>query len=115
MRGIVPALPKPPLKAFLVQVRGKPGPRWKSDPGEGVAGFFRLLGITVSDEAQLVAQATAELLRDGALFDRVEDVWVPDFEGDDSDIADIVGDPSVPGTWYTSGYAAFSEDDDNDD
>ena len=113
MRGKVPTLPTLPLKAFLVQVRGLPGPRWKSDPGESVAGFYRLLGITVQDESELVALATATLLEDGGLFDRVEDAWVPDFAGDDSDIVDAVGDPAVRGTWYTSGYAFFSEEGDN--
>ena len=116
MRSARPKLPKPPLKAFLVEVRGTPGPLWKIDAPSSVAGFYRLLGMTVHDEAHLVAQATSELLREGAILDRIEQVWVPDFEGDDSDLLETVGDPSVPGMWYTSGYAFFgSEGDDADD
>ena len=104
-----PSLPDPPLKAFLARVEGKPGARLQLEADFPVAGFYRVLGITVLDEDDVPALARTELARDGSTLVRVEALRTPDFASRDADIADVVGDPRTPGVWYKSGHAYFGD------
>ena len=109
--SISPSLPEPPLKAFLVRVEGKPGPRLLVEADFPVAGFYRVLGLTVLDESDVVALVRTELARDGSTLVQVTDSRTPDFQGRDSDVADLADDPRTPGVWYKSGHAYFGSDD----
>ena len=112
MRGSVtmnPSLPDSPLQAFLARVEGKPGPKLLFEADFPVAGFYRVLGITVVDEGDVEALVRTELARDGSTLVQVADLRAPDFGGRDSDIADLVDDPRVPGIWYRGGHAYFGD------
>ena len=114
MKHVLPALPRPPLKAFFVQVKGTPGPDLVFESDFPVTGFYRLLGLTVGDKQELVSLAREVLQHDGSTFADIEDVWIPDFAGKDADLADVVGDLRTLGVWYKSGHAYFGSDDDDE-
>jgi hypothetical protein len=105
------SLPDPPLKAFLARVKGKPGARLQVEADFPVTGFYRVLGITALDEADLPALARTELARDGSTLVQIVALRTPDFDGRDSEIADLVEDPRAPGVWYRSGHAYFGDED----
>jgi len=106
-----PSLPESPLRAFLARVEGKPGPKLLVEADFPVAGFYRVLGVTVVDEGDVEALVRTELARDGSTLVQVADLWTPDFGGKDSGIADLVADPRVPGVWYRGGHAYFGDGD----
>jgi hypothetical protein len=89
----------------LVSVEALPGDKLISDPGDPpIVGYFQTLGVTASDRAELEAIVRQHVSEDlGGEFLGIDEEWAPDFDGDDSDIKDLVGDMAKTGIWYRSG------------
>lgn len=97
----------------LVCVEAKQGAHVKSN--KPLEGYFQTLGVAAKDNRELVAIVRQFIYDDleSELID-IPEIWVPDFEGDDSDIKDLCRElrKGETGIWYHSGRAWFSDDDD---
>jgi hypothetical protein len=97
------------MMTVLLSVEARPGDKLISDPGDPpVVGYFQTLGITAKDEFDLQTIVRKFLYDDlGSELLRIDERWLPDFDGADSDIAEHLGDTTKPGIWYSSGRAFY--------
>jgi hypothetical protein len=93
----------------LVSVEARPGDRLVSDPADPpIVGYFQTLGVTATDRTELEAIVSRHVKEDlGGDLLGIDEEWSPDFDGDDSDIKDQVGDTAKAGIWYVSGRAFY--------
>lgn len=89
----------------LVSVEVLGGDKLVSAPGDPpIIGYFQTLGVTASDRAELEAIVRQHVSEDlGGEFLGIDEEWPPDFDGDDFDIKDLVGNMAKIGIWYRSG------------
>lgn len=96
----------------LVYLEAKHGRKVKSD--KVLLGYFQTLGVTARDDRELMAIVRQFIYDDleSELID-VPEIWVPDFEVEDSDIKDVCRElrEGETGIWYHSARLWFSEDD----
>lgn len=81
-----------------------------------VDGYYQRLGVTARTQDELITIIREHIAEDtgGTLVD-VAEIWVPDFEGADSDLKDVCDDTSKVGIWYWSGRAFFGPGAEGDD
>ncbi len=102
------------MLTFFVFVEAKLGDTLVSDPaGQPILGYFQTIGITARDEVELVSLVKEHLQSDlGSQLIEIDKMWVPDFEGEDSDIKGLIGNVNKIGIWYTSGKAFYGPEED---
>lgn len=100
------------MLTVFVNVDAKPGEKLVSDPdAPQILGYFQCLGVTANDTVEL-ERIIRQYLKDdlGSELVSIDELWIPDFSGGDSDIADQVGDMTKPGIWYRSGHAFYGSE-----
>ena len=103
------------MLTLFVSVEARPSDAVKWASGNPpIVGYFQTFGITATDELQ-IEQIVREYLQDdlGSELIVIDDRWTPDFEGNDSDVRDHVGDLMKPGIWYSSGRAFYGPEDED--
>ncbi|MEW5980561.1 MAG: hypothetical protein AB1898_32660 [Acidobacteriota bacterium] len=99
------------MLTFFVSVEAKPGEPVHFDPPRQVEGYYQTFGVTAEDEAQLLWIIEDYIKGDlGSTFVGVSERWLPDLDGADSDVKDLIGDVQKVGIWYKSGRAWFGPD-----
>lgn len=100
-------------KKLFVTIEARPSPEMVFDPPT-IVGFFQNLGLTVENERHLLSLVQQHLSETelGATLIDIDDISVPDFDGDDADLADYRELSDTLGIWYVSGRAYYSDDED---
>jgi hypothetical protein len=96
----------------MVAVEARYGPNVIIESHRPIAGYFQTFGVTGNSESEIIDRIREFIRTDqGSTMVEVSEMWVPDFEGADSDIKELIGDIDKPGIWYSSGHAMFWDDD----
>jgi len=99
----------------MIAVEAKYGREVLIESERPIQGYFQTFGVTGRSEAEMIRHIEEFIRNDsGGLLIGVSEMWIPDFDGVDSDIKEIVRDSDTPGIWYHSGHAMFWEDDEGD-
>ncbi len=101
------------LITLMVNVEASLGDKLFSEPGDPpIVGYFQTLGVTATDRAELEDMVRQHVSDDlGGELIGIDEEWVPDFDGDDSDIRDQVDDIHSMGIWFRSGRAFYGPED----
>jgi hypothetical protein len=96
---------------FLVTLEAKPGSKLTSASTKPLAGYYQTLGVTARSREELVELVRAFIRQDldSSLLE-ISEMWVPEFEGRDSDIKVLCSNLDAVGIWYSSGRAWYSDD-----
>ncbi len=98
---------------LLVAVEARPGDDVLFDADREVGGYYQTLGVTASNEEEMRTLIRKFLKTDlQSTLVEITESWIPDLDGQDSDIADRVGDVNQIGIWYHSGHAWFEKESD---
>jgi hypothetical protein len=80
------------------------------EPRGSVTGYYQQIGVTYESTEGLETLISDFLQESGGVLVKVEDSWIPEFEGRDREILEKCGDWRSKGVWYSSGRAFFSDE-----